>query len=216
MKNKFYALLLAFSTFLTVTTSAQVFQEKTFMLNAGVGFWGSSNFAATYSITGLSSWPAFSVSGEYAAIPTGDIGMVSFGGILGFWHASANNTSTTEEYCHRIHDYESVTTKSSISITGVIFQARAAWHYLAPSDQWDVYAGFGFGITRMSLLSKSETTHSVCTEENDIYNWPLAATSPSSSFFVGGRMMFKENIGMFAEVGYSDFDSIRLGLTFKL
>jgi hypothetical protein len=28
--------------------------------------------------------------------------------------------------------------------------------------------------------------------------------------------MFKENIGMFAEVGYSDFDSIRLGLTFKL
>ena len=216
MKNKIYSLLFVFGIFMSSISVAQVFQENTFMLNAGVGFWGGSNFAATNSITGLSSWPAFSISGEYAAIPTGNIGMVSFGGILGFWYASANNTSTIEGYCHRIHDYESVTTKSSTSITGVIFQARGAWHYSAPSDQWDVYTGFGFGITRMSLLSKSETTHSVCTEENDIYNWPLAATSPSSSFFVGGRMMFKENIGMFAEVGYSDFDSIRLGLTFKL
>jgi hypothetical protein len=211
MKNKFYALLLAFSTFLSVTTSAQVFQEKTFMLNAGIGFWGGYNYNILHSV---SVWPALSISGDYAAIPTGNIGMISFGGYLGLQLASYNSSKTLTGYCNG--EKETITIKSSWSSVVTIIQARGAWHYLVPDEKWDVYAGLGFGIIRSSTTSTYSASHEICTEEDSFQKNPAASTGPSSSFFIGGRMMINNNLGLFAELGYNSIDAIRLGLTFKM
>ncbi len=83
---------------------------------------------------------------------------------------------------------------------------RAAWHVHAfESDKWDAYGGVGFGIRFWTQYTWDQVIHIT-------YN--KAKVSPYGEVYVGGRMMFSETFGLFAEVGYGTLSAIKFGVTF--
>ncbi len=170
--KRFSILLVLIFAAMTATQAQHVFNKGDLALNAGVGIPHSYGFV-----------PTINVSGEYGAIPTGDIGLVSFGGLAEFQLGMHNDFYYGNEAFPRI-----------------FFGARAAWHVHAfESDVWDAYAGAGLGI---GISGKSQDYSGFTSVEPDI--------------FVGGRWMFAEKMGLFAELGYTGFSSIKFGITFGL
>ena len=172
--------LVSLIAFLSVSVNAQhVFNKGTLLFNAGIG--------------GLSSagWiPSVFVSGEYGVIPTGDIGLVSFGGIIAYKYSnwSTGWVNTTYNY-HQI-----------------VIGPRAIWHVHAfTSDKYDAYAGVGGGVRFWSQYQWDPA-------KSDVVN--VGKVSPYGEIFVGGRMMFKEAFGILAEVGYGTLSVIKFGVTF--
>ncbi len=152
-----------------------VFDKGSLMFNAGIGLPYHYGFI-----------PSINMSGEYGVIPTGDVGLVSFGGLFeiqfadyGYWHG-----------------YESAI-KPIISLG-----PRAYWHlHVFDSDKWDVYGGAGFGI-QFRPQPYEDYYRSVVTGYGE--------------GFVGGRMMFNKKFGLYAEAGGGAGAFIRFGVTFGL
>ncbi len=93
--------------------SQNVFKKGSVMFNAGVG-----------APTAYGFIPTVNFSGEIGVIPTGSIGVISFGGLAEF-HLADDGKTFPRFYVG----------------------GRAAWHVLTlKSKQWDAYAGAGFGI----------------------------------------------------------------------
>jgi hypothetical protein len=184
MKNKFLVLV----TLVTLSFSAMsqsVISKGDKMLNAGLGIPYFDGFI-----------PSLHLSGEYAAIPTGDIGIVSFGGEVEYKY-SVYKTSYLfgKDYTYSYHSF--------------FIGARAAWHLTYfDNSKWDVYAGLSAGLYMYSTYE----TYNIAEEEFE----REGHVSPSIGEFVGGRMMINENMGLFAEVGYASISFARIGLTFKL
>ena len=163
-------LLVSLVVVLGFTVSAQnVFNKGSVLFNAGIGVPVSLGFI-----------PTVNFSGEVGAIPTGDVGIVSFGGITEFQFA-------VYSWDNKIRPY-------------FIIGPRAAWHLqVFSSDMWDVYGGVGTGIAFRG-------------EPYDAYyNSNITAYGEG---FVGGRMMFNEGFGLFAEVGGGTRSFLKFGLTF--
>jgi len=168
MKKISFLLVLMFAT-ITATQAQHVFNKGDMMLNVGIGIPHSYGFI-----------PSINASGEYGAIPTGDIGIVSFGGLVEF---QLGQHSWDNEIFPRFY-----------------LGARAAWHLqVFESDEWDVYGGAGFGM----LINGKSSTYS---------GW----TNFTPDVFVGGRWMFQEKMGLFAEVGYTGLSNVKFGITFGL
>lgn len=161
-----------------------IFNKGDLAFNAGIGVLGGDGFI-----------PSIEISGEYGAIPTGDIGLVSFGGMIGYKYSTYSYN-----YYHNI-DYD-------YNYSEFLFGGRAAWHlHTFESDKWDVYAGFGLG-------ARIYTTWEWDYNKNDIVD--TGKFGVYEEFFVGGRMMFSPSFGLFAEVGYSPISTARFGITFFL
>lgn len=113
--------LIAVAVMFAFTINAQsVFNKGSLMFNAGVGVPNNFGFI-----------PSINFSGEIGVIPTGNIGVVSFGGLteLQFAHYSYGYLLNNENF---IRFYVG---------------PRAAWHFLGlNTDVFDVYAGAGGGI----------------------------------------------------------------------
>ena len=63
---------------MTFASQAQyIFNKGDIGINAGLGIGGSGGL-----------FPSIEISGEYGAIPTGDIGLVSFGGTIGYKYST--------------------------------------------------------------------------------------------------------------------------------
>jgi hypothetical protein len=141
-----------------------VFDKGSLMFNAGIGLpYNYYNFIPTFNFTG-----------EYGVIPTGDIGLVSFGGLV---EMQINPNSGYANFYMAVGP-------------------RAYWHlHVFESDQWDVYAGAGFG-----MLFRGGGTAG-----------PVGGYGEG---FVGGRMMFSEKFGLFAEAGGGARSFMRFGVTF--
>ena len=170
--NKLSFLVLFIFAAITATQAQHVFEKGDLAFNAGIGIPHSYGFV-----------PTINFSGEFGAIPTGDVGLVSFGGMAEFQLGQHNDFYYGTEAFPRF-----------------FVGARAAWHVHAfESDVWDAYAGAGFG---MGISGKSSNYGGFTNVEPDI--------------FVGGRWMFSEKMGLFAELGYSGFSSVKFGLTFGL
>ena len=168
MKKVSLLLVILFTT-LTATQAQHVFNKGDLMFNAGIGIPNS------YGLI-----PSINFSGEYGAIPTGDVGLVSFGGLAEF-QLGQHTWVTSNEIFPRFY-----------------VGARAAWHlHVFESDEWDVYGGAGFGV---AISGKSTNYSGFSSFEPDV--------------FVGGRWMFSEKMGLFAEVGYTGLSAIKFGLTF--
>lgn len=104
--------------FVVVMQAQHVFEKGSVMFNAGIGAPHSNGFI-----------PSINFSGEVGVIPTGDIGLVSFGGLAEFQMGQHTWFSDTE-FFPRFYA-----------------GARAVWHVHAfNSDAFDAYAGAGFGI----------------------------------------------------------------------
>ena len=116
-------LLLFMAVAFAFTVQAQhVFNKGDVMFNAGIGIPNGR-----YELI-----PSLNFSGEVGVIPTGDVGLVSFGGLAEFQlaHYSYSYGSTYNETWPRFY-----------------FGARAAWHVHAfDSDVFDAYAGAGLRI----------------------------------------------------------------------
>jgi len=158
-----------------------VFDKGSLMFNAGIG--------------GLSAdgWiPSINFSGEYGVIPTGDIGLVSFGGIVAYKYSTWSTSIIVDDYNY--HQF--------------VMGPRAAWHIHAfESDKWDAYGGVGGGIRIWTQYKWDQST-------SDLVK--TGKVSPYGEVFVGGRMMFKEKFGLFAEVGYGTLSAIKFGITFGM
>ena len=105
---------------ISLNVNAQhVFNKGDLKFNAGIGI------PHSYGLI-----PSFNFSGEYGMIPTGDVGLVSFGGLAEF-QIGNHNWGWGSETFPRFY-----------------FGARAAWHVHAfQSDEFDAYGGVGLGVT---------------------------------------------------------------------
>jgi len=150
-----------------------VFNKGSLLFNGGIGIPYNFGFI-----------PSINFSGEYGVIPTGDVGLVSFGGLFEMQFANYNAW----------HGYSS-------TFKPIIFLGpRAAWHlHVFNSDKWDVYGGAGFGIKFRP-------------QPYDGYYG--STVSGYGEGFVGGRMMFSEKLGLYAEAGGGAGAFIRFGVTF--
>jgi len=158
-----------------------VFNKGSFALNAGIGLLSADGFI-----------PSVNVSGEFGIFKTGDVGLLSVGGILAYKYSTYSYSWFNSSY-----NYNQLTVGP-----------RATWHLQAfSSDKWDAYAGVGFG---MRLWSDYVLNNTMTDLERK------ARVSPYGEAYVGGRMKFKEKLGLFAEVGYGTLSSIKVGLTFFL
>jgi|AntAceMinimDraft_17_1070374.scaffolds.fasta_scaffold28590_4 hypothetical protein len=120
----------------TFTMQAQhVFNKGDLMFNAGIGIPYSNGLI-----------PTVNFSGEVGVIPTGDIGLVSFGGLAEFQMGTYTYVYANTEFFPRFYA-----------------GARAAWHVHAfNSDVFDAYAGVGFGVVisgKTDLVSGSTSVN---------------------------------------------------------
>lgn len=167
-------------TLLVITCTAlqaqYVFDKGDIGINAGIGVLGYDGFI-----------PSIEGSIEFGVIPTGDVGLVSFGGMVGYKYSTYGYTS--------YYDY---------NYSKFQFGARGAWHLQTfRSKEWDVYAGIGAGMSSRAKWDAGKVDY-------------VTAFNPYTELFVGGRMMFNPGFGLFAEVGYSQISSARFGLTFLM
>lgn len=173
MKKVLFILLFGIISLTTVKAQQHVFDKGSLLFNAGIG--------APYTYGFI---PTLNISGEYGVIPTGNVGIVSFGGIFemqlaqyDYWYGHSANVKP-------------------IFILG----PRASWHLqVFNSTIWDVYAGVGFGI-----LFRGQPYG----------NYYSSTVSGYGEGFVGGRMMFSEGFGLFAEVGGGTRSFLKFGVTF--
>ncbi len=100
-------------TFGIALNAQSVFKKGSIMFNAGVGAPSNNGYI-----------PTINFSGEVGVIPTGTIGIVSFGGLTEF-HMADDGKNFPRFYVG----------------------GRAAWHLLAlNTDIFDVYGGVGLGV----------------------------------------------------------------------
>ncbi len=166
-------------SFILIGSSLQaqyVFEKGDIAINAGLGLGGYDGFI-----------PSIEASVEFGAIPTGDIGLVSFGGSVGYKYANYGYLGFSDYHYNKFQ-----------------FGVRGAWHlHTFKSDKYDVYAGLGLGMVSYADYD--------FVKDDYVTSFHL-----SEEVFVGGRMMFSEAFGAFAEVGYGHLSNLRVGLTFKL
>lgn len=107
--------------FFALCVNAQhVFNKGDIMFNAGIG--GPNNYGVI---------PTLNFSGEVGVIPTGDIGLVSFGGLAEF------------QFAHDTYAF----TSDNDNFVRLYVGPRAVWHVHAfNSDVFDAYGGVGAGI----------------------------------------------------------------------
>lgn len=147
-------LLLFFTVLFTVGLNAQnVFDKGSLMFNAGIGL------PDTYG-----SIPTISISGEMGVIPTGDIGVVSFGALAEFQLGRHDYFYDDDEYFPMFY-----------------FGPRAAWHFLGlNTDVFDVYGGVGFGFV---IQGKTDHYDSDFTIDPDVFVGGRWMFSPGAGLY---------------------------------
>ena len=90
----------------------------------------------------------------------------------------------------------------SYSYTYLIFGARGSYHFYE-TDNVDVYGGAMLGYQNVSVSSTGSTFGAAASSSGIVIG-----------LYLGGRYMFSENIGAFAELGYS-ISIFSVGLTAK-
>ncbi len=172
------ALLIVFGVFAFTLNAQKIMEKGDVMINAGIG-----------ELSSYGLIPSINASVEFGVIPTGDVGIVTFGGITAF------QLGYDSYYLYGYPD-------ESYTYTVFVFGGRASWHLQTfESDKWDVYAGAGLGV-------KMKSGYEVYGYKYD--SW----TGVYGESYVGGRMMFTKSFGLFGEVGYGTLSAVKFGVTF--
>jgi hypothetical protein len=185
-------LLLSF-TFIVLSASlvnAQLFNSKEKYLNAGFGLGSAYYYGASTS----------TIPPIHASFEVGVTDKIGVGGLIGYTASRLRQSYFLDG---------SYTWKFSYLVLG----ARGAYHFLS-DDKADVYAGLMLGYN--IAYSKFETNDP---EIRDLYKDGIinnvSVGGLAFGAFVGGRYMFSENVGGFAELGYN-ISWLSLGATFRL
>ena len=194
---------------LTKTTEdggAKSFDEKTHIINLGVGF--GANYYSGYSGYGYGyrSSPAFSISYEQAIPKKLGPGYLGVGAYFGFQTAS-----TTYNYYYNKNNYYNQNYYYKHSWNNFMIAARAAYHWdVLNFKRADIYAGVMVGARIQTY--NYETNNPDPYAEN--YRLNQGSAYPSLSAFVGARWYFVKNVALFGEFGYG-ISYVTGGLSFK-
>lgn len=186
-------------------TGPKCFDEKTHIINVGVGF--GMNYYSGYSGRGYTyrSSPAFSASYEQAIPKKLGPGYLGVGAYLGFQTANS-----TYNYFYDKHGYYNNYYYKN-SWNNFMVAARAAYHWdVLNFKKADIYAGVLVGVRIQ--------TYDYTTNNPDPYadNYRLSQGSayPSFSVFAGARWYFVSKVAVFGEFGYG-ISYVTGGLSFK-
>jgi hypothetical protein len=193
----------------TYRTSAEsgpkCFDEKTHIINLGVGF--GMNYYSGYSGSGYAyrSSPAFSLSYEQAIPKKLGPGYLGAGAYFGF-----QTSNSTYNYFYDKHGYYNNYYYKN-NWNNFMIAARAAYHWdVLNFKKADIYAG--------ALIGVRIQTYDYTTNNPDPYadNYRLSQGSayPSFSVFAGARWYFASKIAVFGEFGYG-ISYVTGGLSFK-
>lgn len=181
------------------------FDEKTHIINLGVGF--GMNYYSGYSGGGYAyrSSPAFSASYEQAIPKKLGPGYLGVGAYVGFQTANS-----TYNYFYNKHGYYNNYYYKN-TWNNFMVAARAAYHWdVLNFKKADIYAGVLVGVRIQ--------TYDYTTNNPDPYadNYRLSQSSayPSFSVFAGARWYFASKVAVFGEFGYG-VSYLTGGLSFK-
>lgn len=97
--------------------------------------------------------------------------------------------------------------------TYLLFGARGSYHLAEAlkiaNPKLDVYAGLGLLYRRYSFQYTDETG-----EPGTGYDWDTSGGEVDFELHAGGRYLFNNNVGAFAELGYG-ISPLQLGITLK-
>ena len=162
---------------------SNVMNKGDWMMNIGAGVSNGPGYQG-YSYGFM---PSFNFSMEVGLFPTGDVGIVTLGGIADVGFSSYDHYNGW---------------RSKYFSTEVLF--RGAWHLSVWNNtDWDVYAGVDTGI-RFNSYSYDNS-----------YADDYKDTDFVVGAFAGGRWMMKESFGLFAELATSEIAFAKFGVTFK-
>jgi hypothetical protein len=169
------------------TVKAQ-YEKGDILVNPGVSFLGYNfGYSAAYGTYSI-GLPALSASVEYNV--TEDIGVGVYGGF-------------------QTRSYKYLGFKDRL--TNIGFGVRGVYHgsklLEIDAEKFDVYGGGALGFNVFTWSSK---------DRDDNYFDGRSSGALSLGIIVGGRYMFKPNVGVFAEVGRGSFGIVTVGATLKL
>jgi len=168
-----------------------VMNKGDFMMNIGIGigFPTYNDYSYGYDF-GFGVMPSLNVSGEVGLFPTGDVGIVTLGGII---------SAGSSKYIGYLYDGKAFS-------MDVLF--RGAWHLsIWNNTDWDVYAGLGTGV-RINRITYTTNSGTVDLESSTGTNFIV-------SEFVGARYMMSEKFGFFGEFTNGEVSFTKIGVTFK-
>jgi hypothetical protein len=189
------ALVLFIAIISVSTTHAQFFEKGTNVISAGVGLGGHFG-----SFSYGSQTPGFSLQYERGVWDIGGPGVISLGGYVG-----------TKGYKYS-GDYGGYHFSQKWNYT--IIGLRSAYHYNGINNgKFDVYGGLMLSYNILSYKYSDNFTN------NGNYYGVNGSTGSYGSTvgltaYVGGRYLFTDHIGAFAELGYG-VSILNLGLAVK-
>ncbi|MBC8084031.1 MAG: hypothetical protein H7Z21_12540, partial [Hymenobacter sp.] len=170
---------------------AASFAAGSMAVNLGVGLGIGYGYGLGYNGSAKSS-PAISLSAERGIVEGIGPGVISVGGLVGYKGYS---------YKWAVLDQSYKATWSNIYVA-----ARGAYHYnFTDNPRVDTYAG----VSLAARIEKYSDNWSGTTLTNS-----YGGTSLEAGIFLGGRYLFTDKVGAFAELGY-DMSYLKLGVTSK-
>ena len=197
--------ILGASFILCHNTHAQAFEKgKSFAtIGYGLGFGFSSLSAAYASNSGYKTGAFGPIAVAYEYGVTDNIGIGGGINYSTFWAGWDEKTvvynplptNKTYSYTWRL---------SALQVLG-----RANYHFPIKNDKLDLYGGVGLGFTKFGY--SWESTNPDFNESS--YNISLGS-AVGYSLNLGGRYLFNDNVGAYAEIGYG-LSIFNAGLAFR-
>lgn len=187
MTRKLYLpALIAVMGLLTARADAQAFEKGTNHICIGLGIGGYFTYASYGDYT---STPTFFASFDHGLVDDVGPGTIGIGAFLGYKSSSYT------------YDYFGYNWKGKW--TDLVFGARGTYHIPLDNDNLDLYGALSLGIY---LESYKFTSNDPIDPSYDTH-----ASNAYYAFSVGGKYMFSDNFGVFAELGY-DVAWIKAGI----
>ncbi|MCL2414487.1 MAG: hypothetical protein FWC94_04455 [Bacteroidales bacterium] len=201
---KKFILTVCFLSFFSVAAHAEHFAFKIGENRAsfGIGF-GWMNKGDRFG-GGTWNFPSPNALVERSILPFRDFGFLSVGAQFGFHHGHRNHSASGD--IPRFREFW----------TSFYFVPRVALYFheiFHPDDfpeRIDLYVGVGLGFNYLSHgLSSDVTWESLGPTHRDNSGFKFGY-----HFFVGGRYYFRENMAVFAEIGYG-LSFLNVGITLR-
>jgi hypothetical protein len=177
--------------FCAITVRAQFFEKGTNVVSAGIGLGG--NFG---SYTYGSQTPGISAQYERGIWDVGGPGVISLGGYVGTKSYKYSGASGGYKWDQ----------KWSYTIIGV----RSAYHLnKIDNEKFDVYGGLMLSYNILSYKYSDNYGGAGSSYYSGSYGSHMGFTA-----YIGGRYLFANNLGAFAELGYG-VSYLTLGLALK-
>lgn len=161
------------------------FPKGSLAINLGVGI-GNDYYGTGYG-TNFPISPAVSV--DYAITDKIGIGNIAVGGFASYT-SSKYNDGYGDDY----------------NYSAVIVGVRGTYHFILPVPKLDPYAGVSLGY----IISSNNYDNS-----NTITGPDGKASAVQPGIFAGAHYLFVPHFGVFAELGYTGFSILTLGIAVK-